>query len=906
MRPFAAPERQPTVRPIQRLTAGRIGSDFMTLDSVDSDLAALVAGFAAGTFFALPAVPFAVAGAVFFFGFSSAVVRAALGAADFGAAFASAADFGATFAGAADFTAAFFATGAFAIDFLLVFFFAPLAAIPVLHVPGVLSCFARPTASDTMHLAMAKRLARPARLFVSAALATLALGVAVADARDVTFPIRLDDRFLTRELAGSAFTDADGTAHVFADESGCNSLVLFDPRVTSEPGALRVRSAGEARFGVSAGGRCLLPLSWSGQIELIEEPRIERGAPVVRFVVADSRLLDPDGGEPLFSGTLWGWVKEYVHPRLETRVDLSEPIAQLREVLPAFGVGEPGSPLDEALGRVSLDDVEPSDGVVQVRVRIAVPDTAAADATPEPAGSVAPLSPEELRRWQQSIEQWDAFLTFVVKITGADTQVLALRRTLLSILLDERYALSEALTRPDASVHDPVRPLFLRAWQRLAPALREVADGLPADQALRYLSFVSAGDALTALDQLGPDSGIEISADGLRRLARLMVPSPPEDPLAYTPGVDPQLRELFGFGAPIPAPEENPEVDADAGAASGDGPDDAAAGPSPGAGGGASPAPTASPAPGPGVDAAAGSSALPAVATTSAAPPPAGDGAPGPPANPVSPGALPAPSTSPVASPASRAPAAAPATSAPPGAGSATSAPPDAGAGSVPVVAPDGGATSWLWGWLGGTAWAAELPEPDVVKRLNSWAPTRTDIAEYAPLARRLLDDVTTFLLARHEIDPAHADVFRALVPATAWKESCWRQYVEKGGKLVPLTSGAGAVGIMQVNVSVWRGFYDVGGLKRDIAYNARAGGEILSRYWTDYAVPRGEAKKGGGVDALARATYAAYNGGPSELARYRDRKAAKRERLVDTDFFVKYQRMKAGEHLAVVDCYLD
>lgn len=685
-------------------------------------------------------------------------------------------------------------------------------------------CFARLLASDTMHPVMWKRPARRSCILLPLA-AALALLAEAADARDVTFPIRLDDRFLTLELARNAFTDPDGRAHVFDDESDCNSLVLFEPKVEAKPDGLRVRSAGEARFGVSVGGRCLLPLSWSGQIELVEEPRLERDAPVVRFVVTDSRLLNEDGGAPLFSGTLWGWVKDYVHPRLETRIDLAEPVAQLREVLPAFGVRTPGSALDEALGRIGLDGVELSDGQVQVRVRIPVPDAPAASAVPELAGTVAPLSEDELRRWQQALQQWDAFLTFVVKLTGGDTQILALRRTLLTILLDERYAVTEALASPDTSVHDPVRPLFLRAWARLAPALREVADGLPADQALRYLSFVSAGDALEALDQLGPESGVEISADGLRRLARLIAPSPTEDPLVYAPGVDPELRERFGFGPPLPAPEENADVDADAGASA----DDADAPPD------ASPTPDGATSPTP-------------------------DGSPSPAAS-----LAPVPSPSPGATP-----------------------------------------TSWLWRWLGGTAWAAELPEPDLAKRLNAWAPTRADIAEYAPLARRLLDSVATWLLERHEIDPAHVAVFRALVPATAWQESCWRQYVRKGGKLVPLTSGAGAVGIMQVNVSVWRGFYDPGGLRRDIAYNARAGGEILSRYWSEYAVRRGEAAKGGGVDALARATYAAYNGGPGELSRYRDRKATKRERAVDDDFYVKYKRTKAGEELAVVDCYGD
>ena len=91
-----------------------------------------------------------------------------------------------------------------------------------------------------------------------------------------------------------------------------------------------------------------------------------------------------------------------------------------------------------------------------------------------------------------------------------------------------------------------------------------------------------------------------------------------------------------------------------------------------------------------------------------------------------------------------------------------------------------------------------------------------------------------------------------------------------------------------------------------DIAYNARAGGKILSRYWTDYAVPHREQEKGGSPDALARATYAAYNGGPGGLSRYRERGRSKRERAVDDDFFAKYRRMKAGDMLAVVDCFGD
>src|SRR5262249_14012332 len=125
----------------------------------------------------------------------------------------------------------------------------------------------------------------------------------------------------------------------------------------------------------------------------------------------------------------------------------------------------------------------------------------------------------------------------------------------------------------------------------------------------------------------------------------------------------------------------------------------------------------------------------------------------------------------------------------------------------------------------------------DVVRRLNRWAPSRSDLDEYLPLVRNLLRTVADARIHEDALDARAQPLFRALVPATAWQETCWRQFVKQGGKIVPLRSPAGAVGIMQVNQTVWRGFYDVGGLQHDIRYNARAGAEILSRYLRQYVL---------------------------------------------------------------------
>jgi hypothetical protein len=108
----------------------------------------------------------------------------------------------------------------------------------------------------------------------------------------------------------------------------------------------------------------------------------------------------------------------------------------------------------------------------------------------------------------------------------------------------------------------------------------------------------------------------------------------------------------------------------------------------------------------------------------------------------------------------------------------------------------------------------------------------------------------------------------------------------------------------MQVNPHVWRGFYATDGLAWSIVYNARAGSEILLHYLRDYAIARGEEVLGG-PDALARAAYAAYHGGPSHLRRYRQPKRWGRALVaVDRAFHDKYREVVAGRELSVRSCF--
>lgn len=207
-----------------------------------------------------------------------------------------------------------------------------------------------------------------------------------------------------------------------------------------------------------------------------------------------------------------------------------------------------------------------------------------------------------------------------------------------------------------------------------------------------------------------------------------------------------------------------------------------------------------------------------------------------------------------------------------------------------------------LAAWFAADAWAAA--EPDAAAQLNGWVPSKKDLGKYLPLVRSLLRSLGEQTLAKTGLEEKYHGVYRNLVLATAWQESCWRQFIRKGDMVLPLKSGAGSVGLMQINQHVWRGIYDQKGLLGDISYNGRAGCEILLHYLKDFAIARGEHLKTGGIDNVCRATYAVYNGGPAHLSRYRQPSTKESLKNIDRLWWQKYQAVSAGKELEVAGCY--
>ena len=600
----------------------------------------------------------------------------------------------------------------------------------------------------------------------------VALLVAPAPAREIRLPLTVEPAVIREALMREVFNDPDKRAEFWGKPGECSFFYLEDPQVEGQVDRLRVVARGEARLGTDLGAGCLSPLAWGGFVEVFERPRLDGWK--LRFEVVDSNLLDAERQKSALVGQLWDRIKDSVQPRLgAVTVDLGGPFRELREFLPT--VVAPAR-ADEA--RRAIDSLRPVSvralpkGIV-VEAAFDVADES--PRTPMPAATEAPLTDEQIAAFTERANQWDAFVTFVIKNLGSRTLSKNAHQALLDTLIDARYQIAEALAAPSRQ-EDPVRQLFLKSWERLRPVADDIARELPGAEAAQVLTFLAAGDALAVLDQSGGAFGIEISADGLRRMARMIAPGAGGDPLEYGPDVDPTLRRLLGFGAPISAAD-------------------------------------------------------------------------------------------------------------------------------VPDAEPSAANESWLAFLFGASsAWAKESVADHARDWANWVADDEADLTHYLERVHGLLGRVTSTFAAREKLSPSDADLFRKLLPATAWQESCWRQFRKQDGKVTYLRSSRGSVGMLQVNERAWRGFYEMDPLRWKIGYNAQAGAEILQHYLD---MVKDEASGRTKPDAIARAVYAGYNGGPTQLRRYLDPKTRgpALSRVVDELFGDKFANVGDGVETKVAGC---
>lgn len=211
---------------------------------------------------------------------------------------------------------------------------------------------------------------------------------------------------------------------------------------------------------------------------------------------------------------------------------------------------------------------------------------------------------------------------------------------------------------------------------------------------------------------------------------------------------------------------------------------------------------------------------------------------------------------------------------------------------------------SWIR-FLFPTARAAEASSSPRLEEIKQWSFSGKNIQEYLNRIEQVLNWAADATLSHSKLPPAYHQLYRLLVPATAWQESCWRQFIRSQGKLKYLLSyNQTSVGIMQINERVWRGMYRPESLRWNIHYNARAGAQILHHYLHDCALQKINAAKPIDKDTLGRAVYAMYNGGPGEFSRFLERSENKSFYKSDQLFWKKYSLAKQGDFEKISVCF--
>ncbi len=617
-----------------------------------------------------------------------------------------------------------------------------------------------------------------------------ALSGPLALAGEVIIPLRLSPPILENLLAERLGARADGSVEVVR-EAACRFLELDFFSLSVVEGGLRLEAPASLAWGPDAFGRCVKVVEWHGRIELSLTPWLDMDHHL-RYRLTDTVLVGPGGEREGVLGVAGKVVQRILHPRIESfDYDIAPPRKEISEVLMEFVPEERVDEIDAIFETLRTPEVVVGEEQVVVPLHFSFPEHYLAR-VPRGTGGERVLAPEEIEAFANNSQAWDAFLVHVIKTLGLDIRDAGIRMQLLDLLLTNRYHIAAILEgEAVVDVHDPVRELFVEAWESLRAIVEDAGQrGLVEGRLLTYLSFLSAGDALLLFDRSAPGLGIEISADGLRRLARALGAGGDIDPLHFGWEVDPILQELFEPGAPPPAV------------------------------------------------------------------PPA----------------------------------------------------------DVPQPAPERH-SSWmerLMALVVKEARAGEVPETDALaahaeqlgQRLDHWLPDAAEeMDSYRTLVGTLLKTTATLELARVEVTKAERRLFPVLLSATALIESCWRQYQPGKDGLTWLRSPAGAVGLMQINPRVWRGFFDIERLKTDVDYNILAGTRILLRYFMTDA--RKVAKRTGKQEDAIRAAYAAYNAGPKGADRFlRDTNAE--ARAVDARLWKAYGGMRDGGVVNLMRCVVE
>ncbi|MFW5730914.1 MAG: hypothetical protein ACOCV7_04630 [Desulfonatronovibrionaceae bacterium] len=363
---------------------------------------------------------------------------------------------------------------------------------------------------------------------------------AAQDIRTVRAPMTLDYPLMNSLVAQAYFNEHNQKTTLMKGDEGCRLITASSPRFGRDEALLQLKVEIALNYGRPAGNYCLFPVSFEGFLVMDMQPRLDHETWELHFDIKSSHMEKPDGSKARLASLVWKLLQDHVLTYMDDiHIDLRVPGQELEKFIREVLAEGRRQEVLQAMETFRPGQIEIQDNALCIENLIDVHEQLHVDQEPEPQ-----VTEEQKQAFIASWETWDAFVVHMLTSLADKPLSREERLTLLDVLLGFRYAFSRELDK-EVFEKDLVRKQFVQAWQKLRPVFRSHLLKDDNRSLLGYMAFFSAGDTLKALDELGPTLGLDISRQGLIRLARLI--SSGEVKLEYSPEVRPDLRKMLGI-----------------------------------------------------------------------------------------------------------------------------------------------------------------------------------------------------------------------------------------------------------------------------------------------------------------------------------------------------------------------
>lgn len=351
-------------------------------------------------------------------------------------------------------------------------------------------------------------------LFTTGLLLTAQVGVA----REINIPVPMEYGLIKSLLVSQLYTGPDESVRAWKDGKQCSHLDLDHPHISGEQGQVKIQNNVQARIGTSLGGKCMTLVEWSGILQTLQQPTLDASGNVLSFPVTQLNAFDRNG-QALNIAQLQSLIKKAAEPKLAAlKIDLNQSRPDITKTLLPFIAAENSEELHDTINSLRFNQVKADEKGIVINVGYT--------ATHQADGGLkaAPILTEtELKQWQTLWQGWQSSLEQSIDKAPINNNADASRATLREVLQKAGVAFEQGLTAEYVAENDPVRKFFNSSWDKLAPLLRDASTQLPGNSSLRYVTLIAATDLMYELESIGSPLGLEVSSNGLRKLARSLI-----------------------------------------------------------------------------------------------------------------------------------------------------------------------------------------------------------------------------------------------------------------------------------------------------------------------------------------------------------------------------------------------